>query len=152
LAPSKSSDMGSRSAFVTYAGDVLAFCNNMRRIVASLVLSVIAWSFVAPLAMGVTGPGAAACCRRNGKHHCASGMSGMAGVSIDDLPSFRANSPVCPYRSQIATPTGIAQPQSQAVSTLQPPSVSFFSGVDCLFFNSRLATCNSQRGPPAFRL
>jgi hypothetical protein len=151
LARSKSSDMGSRSAFVIYAGDVLAFCNSMRRIVASLVLSVIAWGFVAPIAMGLTGPGAAACCRRNGKHHCASVMSGMAGMSIDDLPNFRANSPVCPYRSQIATPTCIAQSQSPAVITLQPPSATFVAVVDCLFFGSRLATCNSQRGPPAFR-
>ena len=146
------SNMGSRAAFVTYAGDVLAFCNNMRRIVASLVLSVIVWSFVAPIAMGVTGPGTPVCCRRNGKHHCASGMSGMAGASIDDPPSFRANSPVCPYRSQIGTPTGIARPQSQAVSTMQPPSASFVSGVDCLSFDPHLVSCNSQRGPPAFRL
>jgi hypothetical protein len=147
----KSSDMGS-SAFVTYVGDVLAFCNNMRRIVASLVLSLIAWSFVAPIAMGVTGPSAAACCRRNGKHHCASGMSGMAGMSIDDLPSCRANSPLCPYRSHIGTFTRIARPQSQTVSTLRPPSASFFFGVGYLAFDSRLFTCNSQRGPPAFRL
>jgi hypothetical protein len=124
----------------------------MRRIVASLVLSVMAWSLVAPAAMGVTGTAAAACCRRNGKHHCASGISGMAVVSTDDLPSFRANSPDCPYRSQIATPTGIAQPQSPAVITLQPLPASFVAMVDCLFFGSRLATSNSQRGPPVLWL
>jgi hypothetical protein len=131
---------------------VLASRNNMPRFLASFVLSVMVWSFVAPIALGVTGTITPACCRRNGKHHCTSGTSGIAGMSADDLPSFRVNSSDCPYRSQIGTPTAIAQPQSQAVSTLQPPSASFVSGVDSLSFNSRLATCNSQRGPPAFRL
>ncbi len=124
----------------------------MRRFLASFVLSAMVWSFVAPIALGVTGTVTPSCCRRNGKHHCTSGTSGIAGMSADDLPGVRANSFDCPYRSQIGTPTGIAQPQSQTVSTLRPPSASFDSGVDCLFFNSRLATCNSQRGPPAFRL
>jgi hypothetical protein len=140
-----------RSSFVTRAWDVLAFKNNMRRIIASLVLGVMAWSLVAPAAMGA-GTAAAACCRRNGKHHCASGMSGMAGVSTDDLPSFRANSPDCPYRSQIATLTAIAQPQNPAVITLRPPSTTFVAVAVCLFFESRLTTCNSQRGPPALWL
>jgi hypothetical protein len=125
---------------------------NMRRFIASFVLSVVAWSLVAPVAWGVTGTATPACCRRNGKHHCTSGTSGIAGMSADDLPSFRVNSSDCPHRSQLATPTGIAQPQSHAVSALQPPSASFVSGADSRCFNSRLATCNSQRGPPAFRL
>ena len=41
----------------------------MRRFVASLVLSLMAWSFVAPMALALTGNDAPACCRRNGKHH-----------------------------------------------------------------------------------
>src|ERR1700738_3539894 len=123
----------------------------MRRFLASFVLSVMACSFAAPIALGVTGTAAPACCRRNGKHHCT-GTSDIAGTSADDLPSFRVNSSDCPYRRQIGAPTGIAQPQSQAVSAVQPPSASFVSGVDSLAFNSLLATCNSQRGPPAFRL
>jgi len=122
----------------------------MRRIVANLVLSVMAWSFVAPAAIGVTGTGAPACCRRNGKHHCASGTSGTTGMWTDDLPGFQANSTDCPYRSQIATPSGTARPQSPEASTLQQLSASFVAAVDCLFFESRLTTCNSQRGPPAF--
>jgi hypothetical protein len=123
----------------------------MRRFIASFALCVVAWSFVAPVALGVTETATPACCRRNGKHHCT-GTSGIAGMSADDLPSFRVNSPDCPYRSRIGTPTTIAQPQSQAVSALQPPSASFFPGVARLSFDSRLGASNSQRGPPAFRL
>lgn len=128
---------------------MLASRNNMRRLLASFVLSAMAWSLVAPIALGVKGTVAPACCRRNGKHHCGSETSLVAGMSADDLPSFRVNPSDCPYRSPIGTPTGIAQPQSQAFSTLQPPFASFVSGVDSLSFHSRLASCNSQRGPPA---
>lgn len=122
-------------SFVTYVNHVLASQNTMRRIVASLALVLMAWSFSAPMALGLAGTAAAACCRRNGKHHCASEMSGMAALSADDLPSFRANSPDCPYRSQIATPTGVAHPQSPAVITLQTPSASVVAAVDCLFLD-----------------
>jgi hypothetical protein len=124
----------------------------MRRIVASLVLAVMALSFMPPMALGLAGTAAAACCRRTGKHHCASGVSGMTGLSTDDFPSFRANSHDCPYRYQIAAPTGVAHAQSSAVITLQTPSASLVAIVDGLFSGSLLATCNSERGPPAFSL
>jgi hypothetical protein len=137
-------------SFVTYGCYVLASRNSMRRIVASLVLGVMALSFVAPMALGATRTATLVCCRRNGKHHCASETSGVVAGPTD--PSFQANSSDCPYRLQIATPTGVARPQSPALSTLQPPSASFVAIADCLFFESRLTTCNSQRGPPAFSL
>lgn len=124
----------------------------MRRIVASFVLSVMALSFVAPTALGATRTATPVCCRRNGKHHCASETSRVVAGPTDDLPSFQGNSSDCPYRSQIGTPTVVAHPQSPALSTLQPPSVRFVAIVDCFVCESRLATCNSQRGPPAFRL
>src|ERR1700736_2849757 len=42
----------------------------MRRMVASLVISVMAGSFLAPIAFGGTRNDSPACCRRTGKHHC----------------------------------------------------------------------------------
>jgi len=122
----------------------------MRRIVASLVLSVMAWGFVAPMAMALTGNDVPACCRRNGKHHCMSGMSGMAAMSGDGLPGFRAKSSDCPYRSQIATPTGVAQEESSRGSALELPYTTLLLAKDSRFFDSLLVTSNSQRGPPAF--
>src|SRR6266446_1830183 len=122
----------------------------MRRTVARFVLSVTVWSLLAPLAFGVTGTAPSACCRRNGKHHCMSGTSGMSGMSTDDLSGLRANSSDCPYRSQLATRSDIAQPQVPAVSALRRPSTSFVAVVDSLVFEASLVTCNSQRGPPAF--
>jgi hypothetical protein len=121
---------------------------HMWRLVASLVLSVMAWSFVAPMALAVTGNDMPACCRRNGKHHCMSGMSAMAAMSSDAVPGFRASSPGCPYRSQTATPTSSARPQMPAVSALRQPSSTLLSAGECAFLKSHAATFNWQRGPP----
>jgi hypothetical protein len=128
-------------------------CWNPRRmrVVAVLVLSVMVWSVVAPVAMGATGTLTPACCRRDGKHHCLSGMSGMAGMPADDCPSFRVSSFDCPYRSQIAAATGVAQPQRSSISAPRLPYATF-AGENCLFFASRLSASNSQRGPPAYGL
>ena len=114
----------------------------------SLVLSVMVWTFVGPVAMGATGTITPPCCRRNGKHPCASGMPGMAGISTEYRPGFRGSSSVCPYRSQIGAPTGAAQLNSYSVSTPRPPHAGLAAAVNCLFFSLRLSTSNSQRGPP----
>jgi hypothetical protein len=144
--------VSSSHEFVTAARDVLAFTDNMRRFVASLVLSVMAWSLLAPMALAATGAGAPSCCRRNGKHHCMSGMSDTVAVSTDSLPGFRANSPVCPYRWQTATPTGLGRPQLSALSGLLPPSAATLRVDALVSFDSCTTTCNSERGPPASRL
>lgn len=57
----------------------------MRRAVASCVVGVPLWGFVAPLALAVTTDTTPACCRRNGKHHCQP-MSAMVS-SPDKVPS-----------------------------------------------------------------
>jgi hypothetical protein len=123
-----------------------------QRLFVSLVLSVMVWTFVGPVAMGVMGTVTPGCCRRNGKHHCASGMSGMAGISTDSRLDFRASSSDCPHRSQIGTPTGATQPHNYSASTSRLPHASFTAAVKCLFFSSCFSTSNSQRGPPAFWL
>jgi hypothetical protein len=79
-------------------------------------------------------------------------MSGTAAMSADELPSFRARPSDCPYRSQIATPSGVAQAQNPTISALELPFATFHLAVDSFFSDSRLATCNSQRGPPSFWL
>jgi len=60
----------------------------MRRLIASFVLSLMAWSLAAPVAMAASGTAIPACCRRNGKHHCMSGMSDMGAMLTDDAPVF----------------------------------------------------------------
>jgi len=125
----------------------------MRRFVASLVLSLMAWSFVAPMALALTGKDVPACCRRNGKHHCQmAGMSAMAAPLADGVPSFSSHSSECPYRSQKATPTGTAAPHTEIISTQELPLTDFVSASDSRLRYAQSSTGNSQRGPPAFSL
>src|SRR5580704_13724084 len=121
----------------------------MQRLVANLVIAVMAWSLVGPAALAATGRDAPACCRRNGTHHC---MSGTSTVSAGGVASLHAKPADCRYRSQIATPTGAPRVQSSTISALELPFVSLLLAVDSHLSDSRLATCNSQRGPPAFWL
>jgi len=123
----------------------------MRRLVASFVLSVVAWGCLGPLALPATGISTPACCRRNAKHHCAGDIPAWL-ASNDGTPSFRANPPACPFRSQIVAPTSLAQPQHQAASTLLLPSASFISMADFPFLSTCYAASDRQRGPPASSL
>jgi hypothetical protein len=125
----------------------------MRRFVASLVLSLVAWSFVAPMALALTGNDAPACCRRNGKHHCQmAGMAAIAALSGDGIPSFSSHPSDCPYRSQKATPTGTAAPHTETVSAQKLPLTDFVFASDSGLRYSQSPTGISQRGPPAFSL
>jgi hypothetical protein len=120
---------------------------NMRRFVASFVLCVVAWGFLAPLALAATRNSTPACCRRNGKHHCTGDVPAWL-ASNDEAPSFRTKSPDCPFRSQIATPTNLAQAQHSAASTLLLQSDSFISIADFPFLSACSAASDRQRGPP----
>ena len=122
----------------------------MRRFVANLVLAVMAWSFVAPMALAAANSGTPACCRRDGKHQCMSGMSGVVGISSDGVLSFRATPSACPYRSRAARPTGVAHPQGPAVSARKLSSPNLLPAANSCTFESLSVTCNFQRGPPTF--
>jgi hypothetical protein len=130
------------------SGTTIALVRCLQKPLVGLVLSVMIWSLIAPAAMGAAGTVTSACCRRNGKHHCASGISGMAGMSGDGGPSFRASAPDCPYRSQIGVPNGAAQPYRYLVSTPGPPHATLAALEKDLHLASRFSTSNSQRGPP----
>jgi hypothetical protein len=65
------------------------------RFLANLVLLVTLWGYVAPALPGSSEADLPACCRGNGRHHCA--IARMSR-SDDGAPGFRANSPQCPYR------------------------------------------------------
>jgi len=119
----------------------------MRRIVAGLVLSVMAWSFVAPMAMALTGNDVPACCRRNGKHHCMSGMSGLVG-SNDKAPAFRTIPSRCPFRSTVATLVPVAQMQVARTSKYTPSSAILAAGPEYLTVGASAHSLFFQRGPP----
>lgn len=121
----------------------------MRRFVATLVLSVLAWGSLAPVALGITGADTPACCRRNGKHDCNGAAGKMRGTDAASQASLIARSSDCSYRVHQATLTETASPQAQTVSVLELSASVLVSLADSEFSDLILATSNSQRGPPA---
>lgn len=78
----------SESTFATYPTQV------MRRVVATLVLFVIAAGVFTPaLAAAQMSADAYACCRRGGAHHCSAMSSASSGGS-----GFESETPKCPMR------------------------------------------------------
>lgn len=118
----------------------------MRRVLSSLLLGVLVWSFLAPLALALTTNAPASCCRRNGKHHCISGMSVVA--SDAQQPAVRTI-PSCPYRSQIATPSVVGRLETSRATTHISLSAILVLQADFLVAGSCSHSRIPQRGPPS---
>jgi hypothetical protein len=119
----------------------------MRRIPAHFVLLVLVWGYVAPAALSAT-EAVPACCRGNGKHHCA-----MASISNDGgAPGVRTNSPQCPYRllGSLLNRSGV--PEAKKSFPFKLPFSEFFASADRAFYVSGGEICNSGRSPPALSL
>jgi hypothetical protein len=70
----------------------------LRRFLSILLLAVFGLPFVSPL-LAMTAKSESnlpACCRRNGKHHCLTGMGERAQFANRD-PQFQASLDKCPY-------------------------------------------------------
>ena len=118
----------------------------MRRVVASFVLGVLAWSFFAPLALALTTTAPAWCCRRNGKHHC---MSAASDAANDQQPALRTVPSRCPYRSQIATTTLVVSLEAPRTTAHHIQSDVLPVETDCLLVDSCSHSRITQRGPPS---
>jgi len=126
----------------------------MRRLFAIFVLSVIGCSSVVPMALAANYSDTPVCCRRDGKHHCQSGMSdmaGMPGMSTNSTPGLQATAPGCPHHSPSATPAPSAQAKTSEFSMPQIPGASLVSVPNYLGFVSLPVLRNSERGPPSSR-
>lgn len=117
----------------------------MRRVLSSVLLGVLAWSFVAPLALALTTSAPASCCRRNGKHHC---MSGIADMTAGDLPAFRTIPSRCPYRSQTATTSVVVALNTSRSTAYYSPSEVLAVRTDSVVVVSGSHSRITQRGPP----
>lgn len=118
----------------------------VRRFLASLVLSVIAWGTLAPLLMA-SGDATPVCCRRDGKHRCQMETE-RAGSAATRNPILRANARECPYRSLFLARTASALLHVEESLASSLPEVDFVSLKTIrslvLFFSFSLG----QRGPP----
>jgi hypothetical protein len=121
----------------------------LKRLIADTMLVILIASLLAPLALGFQQSSVPACCRRNGKHHCMAGMSGMM-PSNDKAPSFRTLPSRCPFRSTVATLVPVAQPRVERTSatTYVPPSAILAGEQESFTVSVSAHFAFSQRGPP----
>ncbi len=125
----------------------------LKRLIANSMLVILIASLLAPLALGFQQSSVPACCRRNGKHHCMSGMSGMM-ASNDKAPAFRTIPTRCPFRSTVATlvPAAEAQVGRTRTSTYVPPSALLAQGHESFTLSASAHLPFFQRGPPTLSL
>ena len=95
------------SVVITSQCDVVESLLLMRRLAASLLLSLLCAGLTLPL-LQAQGADVPACCRRNGKHHCA---------MLPPDNGFRTVAASCPYRGFIAL-TSRSTPLSTAATGL----------------------------------
>jgi len=119
----------------------------MQRWIASVVLCVMSWGPLAPMAIASTGDVVPACCHRGGKHHC-SAMEVAAGASEDGAPHASTRLNPCPYRNLKAAPSATARIHVPVdVAQFVPKAGRVFSlPINTPEFR-RTATV-PQRGPP----
>jgi hypothetical protein len=124
----------------------------MRRFIAILLLAILSSSLSAPL-FGLSSNADSnlpACCRRNGKHHCAAGMA-MA-MQIDrsgkQIRTVSEKCPYCPYATTAAQGHFSPPPPNGAfyASVLSHPSK--FAQTEARFRIS-FDRSRQKRGPPA---
>ena len=121
----------------------------LKRLIANSMLVILIASLLAPLALCFQQNRVPACCRRNGKHHCMSGMSGML-ASKDKAPAFRTIPARCPFHSAVATllPVTHAQVGRTSTSTHVPPSAILLQRPESFGLSSNVHFPFFQRGPP----
>ncbi len=121
----------------------------MRRSLATLVLLVLFWGFLAPAVLQASETDLPACCRGNGMHHCS-----MPGMSHGDpgTPGFRANAPQCPYRllGRVLSAAGVAV--ANRTFALEPPSADPFPHATLALRLSAATHRPSGRSPPLLAL
>lgn len=93
-----------------------------------------------------------ACCRRDGKHHCAMTARAVEFEFRDGAkPVARATTPDCPYRSQLLMPLAWRALFVHGEPVFSAPGDSVVSlGVETMFI-ARLSESRShrKRGPPS---
>ena len=123
----------------------------MRRALASLLLAVLGLLLITPLLLADTRSELPACCRRDGKHHCATAAMNTASVNG---PGFAATAPKCPLFPK-------AVPVAQGIQIYLVPSRRSFEHVvrtSGIAVRENTRRCYStrrngrERSPPLFTL
>ena len=120
----------------------------LKRLTANSLLVILIASLLVPLALCFQQSSVPECCRRNGKHHCMSGMSGMM-ASNDKATTFQTIPARCPFRSTVAlVPVARAQLGRTNTSTYVPASAILSQAPESFTRSATAHSPFSQRGPP----
>jgi hypothetical protein len=119
-----------------------------RRALASLLLALFSFPLIAPLFAANAASQLPACCRRDGKHHCAM----LSGDMESPAPTFQAIRPKCPYYP--STPTFSSE---ENVAILKSSPATFTSLLSNPAVPAKTEACyrvsfsrsHQKRGPPA---
>jgi hypothetical protein len=133
----------------------------MRRILSILVLLVLGLEPAIPAAALISGWSGKvdesrlpACCRRNGKHHCAMGSEAsqarVAGAADETAISAKDSCPFAPRTLASTSPSVVALLHSATSSTFDASELRAPRGIPTI---ARMSDRRSQpkRGPPATR-
>jgi hypothetical protein len=118
----------------------------LRRLIANSLIAMLCGVMLAPLATAWESASIPLCCRRNGKHHCMSYMSGVPGANESE-PAFRAVS-TCPYRSNLLLTTGVAKALTPKSVVSNLPIHPFLRIANDLVWHSYRGGLQSGRSPP----
>ncbi|MGA2135499.1 MAG: hypothetical protein ABSH50_24685 [Bryobacteraceae bacterium] len=86
----------------------------MRRLLATLLVSVFSFSLIAPALIADANSDLPACCRRGGQHHCAMVDMDADAASQPSGPGLTAHAEKCPYFPK----GGAVLPHADAAPTL----------------------------------
>jgi hypothetical protein len=120
----------------------------MRRALASLLLALFSFPLIAPMLRADAASSLPACCRRAGKHHCA---TASASGDTASGPALKAIQPKCSnYPSTIAVPRGSSvaffkNSPSISASLLSYPSVDARTEAQ---YRVSFSRSRQKRGPP----
>ncbi len=124
----------------------------MRRLLSILLLAVLGLPLVSPLLAAGQDPeaGLAACCRRNGKHHCSMGL-GPGDAAAGQSPRLQAPAARCPYCPRLAAvyhPLPLAAPPAQSIFAALVSHPAGFAQTQSRLRISRDRS-RQKRGPPS---
>ncbi len=130
----------------------MAYHRNVQRISAILLLAVFSFSLSVPAILADSNSTLPACCRRDGKHHCAM-MDMQDQQSSSSGAGFHAAQQKCPYFPKAGA--------EQAHSKILPPRVSAAIFASILShpaaqaqteaqYRTSFSRARQKRGPPLF--
>jgi len=85
---------------------VYNYRNRMRRALALFLLAVLSFPLIAAGLYPSADAQLPACCRRDGRHHCAMSDESERMAQPSSGPAVRANQPKCPYYPAATSITG----------------------------------------------